>query len=265
MSNKAIVYEKRDQIGHITLNRPDAANAINVQMATEMEEVCQRINQDNDTTAVIITGAGAKSFCSGEDLNQFSNDILGDTPSLAALKEFALHYNLSAMVAGIERPVVAAINGDAFGAGLALALACDLRIASSDALFGVPDLGRGYFPASGITQWLPRIVGRGKAMELMLTAEAIDAPQAQRMGLIHQVVPHQELLSAAERLTGDIATKAPLALRYAKEAVNKGLELTLEQGLRLECDLYMILQTTHDRIEGIEAFRGKRQPSFEGK
>ena len=265
MSYKAIVYDKRDGIVHVTLNRPEAGNAIDLQMAIEVEEVCQRINQDKDSAAVLISGAGEKAFCSGEDLKQFSAAFFGDSPSLAALKEFGLRYNLAAMVAAIECPVVAAINGDALGAGLALALSCDLRITSDQALFGVPDLRRGYFLASGITQWLPRIVGRGKAMELMLTGETIDARQAQRIGLVHQIVPQQEVLSEAEKVAKEMARKAPLALRYAKEAVSKGLDLTLEQGLRLECDLYMILQTTSDRTEGIKAFREKRQPLFKAE
>jgi methylglutaconyl-CoA hydratase len=261
---EAIAYNKRDQISYITLNRPEAANAINIQMAVEVEEVCHQINQE-DTRVVVISGAGGKAFCSGEDLSQFSSAVLGEPPSLAALKEFTLHYNVAKMVAGIERPVVAAINGDAFGAGLALALSCDLRIASAQALFGVPDLARGYLLASGITQWLPRIVGRGKAMELILTAEPIDASEALRIGLVHRVVPHREVISEAEKLAQEIASKAPIALRYAKEAVNKGLDLPLEQGLRLEADLYMILQTTQDRLEGVKAFREKRQPFFKGE
>ena len=264
MSYEAIVYNKRNQISYITLNRPEAVNAINIQMAVELEEVCHQINQE-DTRVVVISGAGGKAFCSGEDLSQFSSTVLGESPSLAALKEFTLHYNVAKMVAGIECPVVVAINGDAFGAGLALALSCDLRIASAQALFGVPDLAHGYLLASSITQWLPRIVGKGKAMELILTAEPIDAREAHRIGLVHRVVPHQEVISETEKLAKDLASKAPIALRYAKEAVNKGLDLTLEQGLRLECDLYMILQTTQDRIEGVRAFREKRQPFFEGK
>jgi len=233
-------------------------------MAVELQEVCQQISQE-DTKVVVITGAGEEAFCSGEDLSQISSSVLGESPSLAALKEFTLHYNAAKTVAGIECPVVAAINGDTFGAGLALALGCDLRIASAQALFGVPDLARGYLLASGITQWLPRIVGRGKALELILTAEPIDAHEAHRVGLVHRLFPQQEVKSEAERLAGEIASKGPIALRYAKEAVNKGLDLTLEQGLRLECDLYMILQTTQDRIEGVTAFREKRQPFFRGK
>ncbi len=265
MGYKAITYEKRDGVSYITLNRPQVSNTISVQMAQEIEQVCHSINQDKYATAVVITGAGGQSFCSGEDLHEFSDTVLGSPPSLDALREFSLRYNVSSMVAGIECPVVAAINGDALGAGLALALSCDLRIASAQALFGVPDLTRGSFLANGITQWLPRVVGRGKAMELILTAESVDAREAHRIGLVHRVVPQEEVIREAHRLASEIASKAPLALRFAKEAVNKGLDLTLEQGLRLECDLYMILQTTRDRVEGITAFREKRQPSFAGE
>jgi len=234
-------------------------------MAVEIEETCQRINQEEDTRAVVICGAGGKVFCSGEDLSQLSGNVLGESPSLATLKEFTLHYNIAEMIAGIECPVVAAINGDAFGAGLALALSCDLRIASAQALFGVPELDHGYLLANGITQWLPRIVGRGKALELIFTARPIDADEGHRVGLVHRVVPHDEVLSQAEEVAKEIASKAPISLRYVKEAVNKGLDLTLEQGLRLECDLYMILQTTQDHVEGIKAFREKRQPLFKSE
>ncbi|HJX69633.1 MAG TPA: enoyl-CoA hydratase-related protein [Dehalococcoidia bacterium] len=265
MSCEAITYQKKGQIGYITLNRPEMANAINTQMAVEIGNVCRQINQEEDIRVVVISGAGGKAFCSGEDLSQFSSAVLGESSSLSELKEFTLRCNVSAMVAGIECPIIAAINGDALGAGLALALSCDLRIASDRSLFGIPDVGRGYLLASGITQWLPRIVGRGKAMELILTAEPINAQEAYRVGLVHRVVQHDEVLSQAEKLANEIASRAPLALRYAKEVVSKGLDLTLEQGLRLECDLYMLLQTTQDRIEGVKAFREKRQPLFKGE
>ncbi len=265
MSYETVAFDTRDHIAWITLNRPDVGNTINIQMATELEEICQRVNQDQDIRAVVIGGGRAQAFCLGEDLDQFSGTVLGDSPSLSALKDFSLRHNVAAVVASIECPVIAAMNGDAAGMGLALALACDLRIASDQAFFSVPDLSRGYLMSSGITQWLPRIVGRGKAMELILTCQPVDAHEALRMGLVHRLAPADQVLTETETIATQIASGAPVALRYVKEAVNKGMDLTLAQGLRLECDLYMILQTTQDRVEGIRAFREKKQPLFRGQ
>jgi enoyl-CoA hydratase len=265
MSYKTIIYDKREQIGYITLNRPEVANAINTQMAVEMADACQKINQDESIKVVIIAGTGDEAFCSGEDLEQFRSSLVGEVSSLVEIKEFTLPYDVTTAVAAVDRPVIAAINGDALGIGLALALSCDLRIASKKSLLGVPDIARGYISGSGITQWLPRIVGRGKALEMILTAETIDAQQAYRIGLVHQIVPPEELIPQAEKLAMKIASRAPVALRYAKEAVHKGMDLTLEQGLRLEYDIYLILQTTEDRTEGIKAFLEKRTPQFKGE
>jgi enoyl-CoA hydratase len=160
---------------------------------------------------------------------------------------------------------IAAINGDAWGEGLELALSCDIRIASEGARFCLPHTGYGLIPGGGGTQRLPRLVGKGKALEMTLTAEPIDAQEAFRTGLVNKVVPHDELLQEVEELAGRIIARAPIALRYAKEAVNKGLDLTLEQGLRLEADLYFLIQTTDDRMEGIRAFLEKRSPQFKGE
>ena len=264
MSYEPIQYHKKGHVGYITLNRPEADNAIDVDMVMALQGVCWRVNQDPEVRVVVLGGTGEKAFCSGEDLRYLSSSASGDALSVDSLKEFALHHNLAEMVSAIECPVVAAINGDARGAGLALALACDLRIASAEASFSVGDLARVCLLANGLTQLLPRIVGRGKAMELLLTAEPIQASEALKIGLVHRVVPHQDVVSEAVKMAEDMASKAPIALRYAKEAVNKGMDLTLEQALRLECDLYMVLHTTNDRTEGIKAFREKRKPSFKG-
>ena len=265
MSHEPIQYNNKGYVGYITLNRPEADNAIDLDMAAALQEVCRRVNQDPKVRVVVIGGAGNKAFCSGEDLGLLSKSAYGEAPSLDSLKDFTRRYNVAEMVSGIECPVVAAVNGDAWGAGLAMALACDLRIASAQASFGVGDLARGCLLANGLTQLLPRIVGRGKAMELLLTAETIEASEALNIGLVHRVVPHQDVVSEAVKMAEDMASKGPIALRYAKEAVNKGMDLTLEQALRLECDLYMLLHTTHDRTEGIKAFREKRKPSFNGE
>jgi len=262
MSYTSISLEKRGAICHVCLNRPQADNCIDLHMATELAELCHEVNHDKGINVVVLTGAGERSFCAGEDPKMLSEALAGNAAALDELRDFNRRYNAAAMVAGIECPVVAAINGNAFGAGLALALACDLRLCSDKASLGVPDVGRGYFLASGITQFLPRVVGRGKAMELVLSTEAIPADEARRIGLVHRTVPPGQLLDEANRVAEEIASKAPVALRYLKEAVHKGMDMTLEQGLRLECDLYMVLHTTHDRTEGVTAFREKRQPAF---
>lgn len=248
MSYATIGHKKKDHIAHITLNRPEVNNVVNQQLALEMKEVCQQINQDDDIYAVIITGAGSKAFCGGSEREQ-------SRPG----------YNVARAVASIDRPVIAAINGDALGEGLELALSCDIRLASEGARFGLPQVAEGFIPMDGGTQRLPRVVGKGKALELILTAGIIDADEAFEIGLVNKVVTDENLAHEAEAMAKTIAAQAPIALRYAKEAVNKGLDLTLEQGIRLEADLYLLLHTTADRTEGITSFLQKRKPSFKNQ
>ena len=243
-----IVYTKKDRIAEITLNRPEVDNIINQQLAQEVEDVCCQINQDDDIYVVIITGAGDKAFCGGSELEQLD-----------------FKYSPAAAIASIDRPVIAVINGDALGQGLELALSCDIRLASNRARFGLPQVALGLIPTDGGTQRLPRIIGKTKALELILTGEVIDAEEALKIGLVNKVVAVEALASEAETMAKTIAGMAPIALRYAKEAVIKGLDFTLEQGLRLEADLYFLLQTTADRTEGITAFLEKRHPRFKGQ
>jgi enoyl-CoA hydratase/carnithine racemase len=254
MSKPLILVQKSNHIAGITLNRPDEKNAINLQMAQEMDEICRQINADNDIYVVIITGSG-NDFCGGNERQKSSR---GDG-------ELAQKYNLAASVAGIEKPVIAAVNGDALGEGLELALACDVRIAAQNAHFGFPEVTSGLMPTNGGTQRLPRIVGKGKALELILTGEIIDAAGALEIGLVTKVLPRESLTNEVEALAKTMAGKAPISLRYIKEAINKGLDLTMEQGLRLEADLYFLLHTTGDRTEGIKAFQQKRPPEFKGQ
>jgi enoyl-CoA hydratase len=171
----------------------------------------------------------------------------------------------SKSIAGLSVPSIAAINGDALGGGLELALACDLRVAAEGARLGFPDTSNGLIPSGGGTQRLPRLVGRGKALEMLLTAQPVDAAEASRIGLVNMVVARSQVMATAEKLAQRILSRGPMAVRYAKEAVQKGLEMTLEQGLRLEADLSFILQTTRDRDEGIKAFLEKRPPKFKGE
>ncbi len=246
------MYRRKGQIGSVTLNRPEVNNAIDARLARELVDVCSQVGQDEDIRVVTITGAG-EAFCVGAEWA-----LPAETAPVELLA-------VSSAVAGLTCPVIAAINGDALGQGLELALACDLRIAVDTARLGLPQVLSGLIPWDGGTQRLPRVVGRVKAMEMVLIGEPVSAEEAYRIGLVNKVVKSEELLLAVADMAQGVASGAPLALRYAKEAVDGGLELTLEQGLRLEADLYALLQTTRDRREGITAFRGRRPPKFKGK
>ncbi len=247
MQYKTIIHEKKGQVCYITLNRPKVGNAINAQMSRELADVCRTINQDEEIMVVILKGAGG-AFSSGSESQEW--EAGGDA---------------SRAIDSLERVTIAAIDGAALGEGLELALACDIRIASERASFCLPHTAYGLIPGGGGTQRLPRLVGKGKALEMILTAEPIDADEAYRIGLVSKVVSAEELLSEVNEWAKRIITCGPIALRYAKEAVNKGLDFTLEQGLRLEADLYFLIQTTEDRMEGIRAFREKRLPQFKGE
>ena len=256
MAYTTIRYETEEHITRVILSRPEAGNAVNPQMAAELMGVCSQLSQQESLRGVIIAGDGDTDFCSGEDIVDLTSVPSEELVNICSLAE---------AVSQVEIPVIAAINGKASGIGLALALACDLRIASDRATFGVRDNGDGYLLPTGLTQWLPRIVGVGKASEMLLLGDPIDSEEAYQVGLVHRVVPHPQVMAEAEKLARSIGAKAPIAMKYAKEAVHKGLDLTLEQGMRLECDLYMILHTTADRHEGIRAFQQKKTPQFECK
>ena len=250
MTYSTLIFEKKGLVASITLNLPDRDNAISSQLSEELADVCARINSDTKIRAVIITGAG-KHFCLGTD--PVCREQGAGPPSIAR------------MVININHPVIAAINGDALGQGLELAIACDIRIAVETARFGLPQIRSGFIPWDGGTQLLPRIVGSGKAMEMILTGEIIDAAQACEIGLLSKVVSSKELMPTVTEMLKVMTSNAPLSLRYAKEAIRQGLDLTLEQGLHLEADLYHLLQTTEDRVEGIKAFQERRTPGFKGK
>jgi len=239
-----VTFATKDNVAWITLDRPEAQNRITQVMVEELEGICDKINQDSSIYVVILTGSGSV-FCAGAE---------GGNPVGAA-----------AAIARVCPPVIAAINGDALGPGLELALAGDIRLAAGHARLGLPQVASGLIPVDGGTQRLARIVGRGKALELTLTASIITASEALEIGLVSKVVPGEKLMADAETLALDLASKAPVALRFIKETVNKGLDLTLDQGLRLEADLYFLLHTTADRTEGVTAFLQKRPPRFTGK
>jgi enoyl-CoA hydratase/carnithine racemase len=244
MPYSTVSYALKKHVAYITLNRPEADNRINLELSQELADACLKADQDGEVYVVVLTGAG-KVFCKGG--------------------EKATVYGAASAVAAIEKPVIAAINGDALGQGLELALAADIRLASDKAKLGLTQLAQAAIPADGGTQRLARLVGRGKALELILTAETITAKEALEIGLVDRVVDSAKLAAETKALAEGIAEKGPIALRFIKEAVNKGLEMTLAQGLRLEGDLYFLLHTTADRTEGINAFLKKRPPKFKNK
>jgi enoyl-CoA hydratase len=247
---EAIRYDLTDGIATITLNRPNVHNAMNERMREELTACFGEIAQGGDARVVVVTGAGDRAFSAGADIREF---VAPQVPDFRAAMDRC------------GQPIIAAIRGFALGGGLELALACDIRIASEDSQLGLTEVNLAIIPGGGGTQRLPRLVGRGKALEMILTGARIDAREALRIGLVERVVPAGEAHSAAQALARTLAEKAPVALRYAKEAVVKGLGLPLEDGLRLENDLATLLRTTEDRIEGAKAFLEKRKPRFTGQ
>jgi len=235
-SFETLLYEKREGIGYITLNRPQALNAINLQMRDELWQVLPAINDDPEVLVAILQGAGDRAFSAGADITEF-----GTAPSQAIARRVRWERDLWGTLLKMEKPLIAAIHGYALGAGIELALCCDLRIASEDARFGLPEVGLGMIPSAGGTQTLPRTVRLGAASFLALTGEMVDAPEAYRLGLVHRVVPRPRLLPVAEEMAQRVMACDQAAVRLCKEALNRGLDLSLEQGLELETELLALL------------------------
>ena len=256
MPFETIIVESDVRIATLTLDRASSGNAVNERMAFELGDACQQLDQDDDIWVVVITGKG-DAFCLGTDPAALQKQ--GD------LAESLYSLRVAGRIAAIEKPVIAALNGDAIGQGLELALTCDIRIASSQARFGMTQLKDETMPWDSGTQRLPRVVGRGRAIEMVLTSRMVDAEEALEMGLVSQVVEPDQVSRRAQDIASTIADHGPIAARYIKEAVLKGLDMTLEQGLRLEADLNIILQSTADRAEGVRSFLENRRPQYRGK
>jgi len=259
MPFQTIALEKRGPVAYLTLNRPGKGNTIDGQLLSELVQACEMIGDDEEVRVAILSGGNASVFSTGWDW------LLAGEDPLAAARSQGYLGNPFSCLAELSRPLVCAINGDAFSGGLELALACDVRLAAESARFGFPETAMGLLPLAGGGQRLARLVGRGKALELIMTAEPIDAQEALRIGFVSRVVPLELLMAEAEAVAHRIAERGPIAVRYAKEAISRGLDMTLEQGLRYETDLTVILQTTEDRAEGVKAFLEKRQPKFRGR
>lgn len=260
MSFETVIYQKKDGIGYITLNRPQALNAVNLKMRDELYQVLPAVRDDPEVLLAILNGAGERAFSAGADITEF-----GTAPSPVIARQVRWERDLWGLFLAVPKPIIAAIHGFALGAGVEMAMCCDLRIASEDARFGLPEVGLGMIPTAGGSQTLPRVLLPGWATAPILTGEIIDAAEALRLGLIQQVVPRDELIPAAEALARKIMSRGQVAVRYVKEAVNRGLDLSLEQGLELESKLFASVLRTEDAREGIEAYRGGRPPHFRNR
>jgi enoyl-CoA hydratase len=260
VSYTAIRYDVDDGLATVTLNRPDVHNAMNDAMRRELTDVFTALATDDVVRVVVVTGEGDRAFSAGADIREFV-----DVPTITGFREQRRRIDFRQAMDRCPQPIIAAIRGYAFGGGLEMALACDIRIAGDDAQLGLTEINLAIIPGGGGTQRLPRLVGRGKALEMILTGARLPADEALRIGLVERVVPAAEVKKVALELARTIADKAPVALRYAKEAVVKGLELPLADGIRLEGDLSALLRTTEDRLEGARAFLDKRKPRWTGR
>jgi len=233
---EVIIYEKSNEIGYVTLNRPDRLNAYNLQMRDELYQVLGAIKNDPEVKVVIFRGAGERAFCAGADLAEFLT-----APSPIIARQVRWERDIWGLFLSITKPLIAALHGYVLGSGIEIALCCDIRLAAEDAQFGLPELGLGIIPAAGASQTLPRMIGGAKALEILLTGRWIKAKEAHQLKLVNQVVSRQELWPAAKRLANKIKTYDPIAVSHAKQAVTRGLDLTLEQGLELEAKLSSLI------------------------
>jgi enoyl-CoA hydratase len=229
---EVITYEKKDDVGYVTLNRPQALNVYNIQMRDELYQVLGAIQDDPEVRAVIFRGAGDRAFCAGADLSEF---LTAPSPFIA--RQVRWERDIWGLFLSIAKPLIAALHGYVLGSGIEIALCCDIRLASEDAQFGLPEVGLGIIPAAGGTQTLPRAIGRTEASEMLLTGRWITAEEAHRLKLVNRVVSRTDLLPAAERLANRIKGYSPTAVTAAKQAITRGLDMSLEQGLELEARL----------------------------
>lgn len=253
-----IILKEDNEIGMIIINRPELRNALNTDTLLEIETALDQLRSNEEVRVVIFTGAGEKSFAAGADISQLNKRTMIE----------ALQPNMTATyrkVEDYEKPTIAAINGFALGGGLELALACDIRIASLHAKMGLPEVGLGIIPGAGGTQRLTRIIGKGKAMDLILTGDIITAEEAEKWGLVSRTVPQDELIETAREYARKISLKGPLALRLVKAAVNRGADIEMETALYLEKLTQTILIGSEDKKEGTQAFLEKRLPVFKGR
>jgi enoyl-CoA hydratase len=255
-----LLFEKKGAIAYVTVNRPKVLNALNMATMKELYAAFSAVRDDDEVRVAILTGSGEKAFIAGADISELA------TQDSVVGKEYA-HRGQAVLdlIENCGKPVIACVNGFALGGGCEIAMACTMRLASENAKLGQPEVKLGIIPGYGGTQRLPRLVGKGLANQLVLTGEMIDANEAHRIGLVNEVVPQGGLFARAEAIAAKIIANAPLAIKYCLEAVNKGMEMTLQEGLFLEASLFGVCCATDDKNEGTRAFLQKRLANFTGK
>jgi enoyl-CoA hydratase len=260
MSFENLLIERDGGVAVVTVNRPKVLNALNTQTLDELRRAILELKHDDAVRAVVLTGAGEKSFIAGADINELA------TQTPAGGREHAIRgQHIFDLIEHMGKPVIAAINGYALGGGCELAMACTIRLAADTAKLGQPEINLGIIPGYGGTQRLARLVGRGRALELLLTGDQIPAQEAHRLGLVNRVVPAAELMAEAKKLAATLASKAPLAIRYILEAVHKGLEMPFPQAQNYEATLFGLVASSEDMREGTRAFLEKRKADFKGR
>jgi enoyl-CoA hydratase len=255
-----ILYEKKGATAYVTLNRPKVMNALSQATWEDLEAAFTDARDDDAVCGVILTGAGDKAFIAGADISE-----LAHVTAVQAEQSSAYGQKILNLIEDLGKPVIAAVNGFALGGGCETAMACTIRIASENAKFGQPEVKLGLLPGGGGTQRLPRLVGKGRALQLILTGGVISAAEAYRIGLVNEVVPPAQLIARAEAILGEIFSNAPLAVKFSLQAVNDGLDTTVSEGLALEASFFGLCAGTEDKKEGTSAFLEKREPQFQGR
>ena len=245
MTEPTILYTKQGSVAEIALNRPRVINAYNVQMRDEIYDTLEAVRDDTDVRAVVLRGEGERGFCAGADLTEF-----GTAPSIAIARQVRWERDIWGLFLSVRKPLVAALHGYIIGSGVEIACLCDIRIASEDATFSMPEVALGMIPAAGGTQTLPRTIGSAKALEMVLTNRQVDAQEARRMGLVHRVVPREALLDEAWRVAEELASRSPEVLSAAKESLLAGMDLPLSDGLALEERLAVMIIAKSQKPSG---------------
>ncbi|MDQ7779443.1 MAG: enoyl-CoA hydratase-related protein [Planctomycetota bacterium] len=259
MNFENLLWSEKEGVAFVTINRPDKLNALNDKTLDELEKAFTHVRDNDALKAAILTGAGEKAFVAGADIGE-----LAKLDPLGGKRAMQKGQRVLSLIENLGKPVVAAVNGFALGGGCELAMACAFRFAAENAKFGQPEVNLGIIPGYGGTQRLSRLVGRGIAAELILTGAPVDAAEALRIGLVNRVFPQKDLLVETEKTVRIIMAKGPLAVRFANEAIGRGLDMTLAEGLNLESNLFGLLCATKDAKTGLNAFLEKKKPEFQG-